>query len=92
VIVRIASEGQFKMEDDQVERLNELDNAAVAAVEKGDEAQFHDLWGKMLELVRSSGRPVDDDELVGSDVILPPADTTFQEAAAEFTGEGLIPD
>jgi hypothetical protein len=92
VIVRIASEGQFKMEDDQVERLNELDNAAVAAVEKGDEAQFQDLWGKMLELVRSAGRPVEDDELVGSDVILPPADTTFQEAAAEFTGEGLIPD
>jgi hypothetical protein len=25
-------------------------------------------------------------------VILPPADTTFQEAAAEFSGEGLIPD
>jgi hypothetical protein len=92
VIVRIASEGQFKMEDDEVERLNELDNAAVAAVEKGDEAQFQDLWGKMLELVRSAGRPVEDDELVGSDVILPPADTTFQEAAAEFTGEGLIPD
>jgi hypothetical protein len=92
VIVRIASEGQFKMPADQVDRLNELDNAAVAAVEAGDEAQFHDLWGKMLELVRSAGQPVDEDELVGSDVILPPADTTFQEAAAEFTGEGLIPD
>jgi hypothetical protein len=92
VIVRIASEGQFKMPDDQVERLNELDNAAVAAVENGNEHEFHDLWGKMLELVRSSGTPVDDDELVGSDVILPPADTTFAEAAAEFTGEGLIPD
>jgi hypothetical protein len=92
VIVRIASEGQFKMPDDQVERLNELDNAAVAAVENGNEGEFQDLWGKMLELVRSSGTPVDDDELVGSDVILPPADTTFAEAAAEFTGEGLIPD
>jgi hypothetical protein len=46
----------------------------------------------MLELVRSEGQPVDDDELVGSDVILPPADTTFAEACAEFTGEGLIPD
>jgi hypothetical protein len=92
VIVRIASEGQFKMPTDQVERLNELDNAAVAAVENGNEQEFHDLWGKMLELVRSSGTPVDDDELVGSDVILPPADTTFAEAAAEFTGEGLIPD
>jgi hypothetical protein len=92
VIVRIASEGQFKMESAQVDRLNELDNQAVAAVEAGDEGQFHDLWGKMLELVRSEGKPVDDDELVGSDVILPPADTTFAEAAAEFTGEGLIPD
>jgi hypothetical protein len=92
VIVRIASEGQFKMPEDAVNRLNELDNQAVAAVEAGDEPQFHDLWGKMLELVRSEGQPVDNDELVGSDVILPPADTTFQEAAAEFTGEGLIPD
>jgi hypothetical protein len=92
VIVRIASEGQFKMPEEAVNRLNELDNQAVAAVEAGDEGQFHDLWGKMLELVRSEGQPVDDDELVGSDVILPPADTTFQEAAAEFTGEGLIPD
>jgi hypothetical protein len=92
VIVRIASEGQFKMPSDQVDRLNELDNAAVAAVEAGDEDEFHNLWGQMLELVRSAGQLVDDDELVGSDVILPPADTTFQEAAAEFTGEGLIPD
>jgi hypothetical protein len=92
VIVRIASEGQFKMESEAVDRLNELDNQAVAAVTGGDEGQFSDLWGKMLELVRSEGTPVDDDELVGSDVILPPADTTFAEAAAEFTGEGLIPD
>jgi hypothetical protein len=92
VIVRIASEGQFKMPEEAVDRLNALDNQAVAAVEAGDEGQFRDLWGKMLELVRSEGQPVDDDELVGSDVILPPADTTFQEAAAEFTGEGLIPD
>jgi hypothetical protein len=80
------------MPAEQVDRLNELDNAAVAAVEAGDEGEFHNLWGQMLELVRSSGQPVDEDELVGSDVILPPADTTFQEAAAEFTGEGLIPD
>jgi hypothetical protein len=92
VIVRIASEGQFKMPEEAVDRLNQLDNNAVAAVEAGDQEQFHDLWGKMLELVRSEGQPVDEDELVGSDVILPPADTTFQEAAAEFTGEGLIPD
>ena len=31
-------------------------------------------------------------ELEGSEVILPPPDVSFAEAAAEFTGEGLIPD
>jgi hypothetical protein len=92
VIVRIAGEGQYEFPDDQADRLNELDNSVVAAVEAGDEAQFKDVWGQMLELVKSSGKPVPDDELVGSDVILPPADISLAEAAAEFTGEGLIPD
>jgi hypothetical protein len=34
---------------------------------------------------------VPDDELLGSDVILPPADVSLEEAKADFTGEGLIP-
>ena len=34
----------------------------------------------------------DDDELVESDVIMPPRDVSFEEARGEFTGEGLIPD
>ena len=46
----------------------------------------------MLELVASDGDRLDDDELVESDVILPPRDVTFDEAKGEFTGEGLIPD
>ena len=46
----------------------------------------------MLELVRRDGTPLGDDELEESDVILPPPDTTFAEAAHEFTGDGLIPD
>ena len=46
----------------------------------------------MLELVASDGNAVDSDELVESDVILPPRDITFDEAKAEFSGEGLIPD
>ena len=92
MIVRIASEGQYELPDDLAEQLNELDNQLVTVCEAGDETQFDDIWGKMLELVRSSGRRIDDDELIGSDVILPPADITMAEAAAEFTGEGLIPD
>jgi hypothetical protein len=92
VIVRIANEGQFKLPDDHAARLNELDNEAVAAAEAKDEAKFNDLWQQMLTLVESDGEEVADDELVSSDVILPPRDVSFEEACAEFTGEGLIPD
>ena len=64
----------------------------VEAVEAGDEERFQQLFEEMLELVRRDGRPLADDELEESDVILPPPDTSFEEAAHEFTGEGLIPD
>ena len=37
------------------------------------------------------GRPVPEDELIGSDIILPPLDVSLEEAQAEFQGEGLIP-
>lgn len=90
MIVRIATEGQWRLPSEEVDRLNALDNEAVAAVNAGDEQRFHELFAQMLELVRG-GQELGGDELHGSDVILPPADTTFEEAAAEFSGDGLIP-
>jgi hypothetical protein len=92
VIVRIATEGQYRLPDGDAEKLNELDNAVVTAVDSDDEDGFHTTFEQMLELVRREGQPLGDDELEDSDVILPPPDLSFVEAAAEFTGEGLIPD
>jgi hypothetical protein len=92
VIVRIANEGQFRLPDEDAARLNQLDNDAVAAAEAKDEAKFNELWQQMLDLVAKDGEEVADDELLSSDVILPPRDISFEEACAEFTGEGLIPD
>ena len=92
MIVRIAGEGQYRLPDSDAERLNELDNRAVAAVEQGDETGFQELWTQMLELVASDGNELPVEELVESDVILPPRDISFAEAQGEFTGEGLIPD
>jgi hypothetical protein len=92
VIVRIATEDQYRLPDADAERLNELDNQAVAAVDAGDEDRFHAVFEEMLQLVRSDGHKLGEDELEESDVILPPPDTTLTEAAHEFTGDGLIPD
>ena len=92
MIVRIATEDQYRLPDEDAARLNELDNEAVAAANAGDEARFHALFDEMLALVRRDGHKLDDDDLEESDVILPPPDTSFDEARHEFTGDGLIPD
>ena len=91
MIVRIATEGQYELQGGDEETLNALDNDAVVACQSGDEQQFREVFDRMLDFIRSHGRAVPDDELAVSDVILPPPDTTLEEARAEFTGEGLIP-
>ncbi|MFP5364805.1 MAG: PspA-associated protein PspAA [Thermoleophilia bacterium] len=92
MIVRIMGEGQYRLPEAVHERVNELDNAVVAAVEKDDEDGFHAAFEEMLDVIRSAGEQLGDDELETSDVIVPPSDTSIAEAAADFSGDGLIPD
>jgi hypothetical protein len=91
VIVRIATEGQYELTESDAEVLNELDNHAVAACDTGDEEQFKQAFNELIEFVRKNGQPVAEDVLEPSDVIIPPPDVSFEEAKAEFSGEGLIP-
>ncbi len=92
MIVRISGEDQYQLEDSEAARLNELENGVAARVEGGREDGFAEAYAGLLEFVRTHGKRVEDDDLATSDVILPPADLTFEEAGREFTGEGLIPD
>ncbi|MEA2193603.1 MAG: hypothetical protein QOG42_37 [Solirubrobacteraceae bacterium] len=92
MIVRIMGEGQYRLSQEVLERVNELDNAVVKAVEANDEDTFHESFEELLDVIRSEGEHLGDEEIETSDVIVPPADTSFAEAAAEFTGDGLIPD
>jgi hypothetical protein len=92
MIVRILNEDQYRVPEELLGTLNELDNACVAAVEAGDEGLFRATYDQLLALVRDRGEVLGDDDLAGSDLMLPPADVTMEEAREEFTGEGLIPD
>ena len=92
MIVRIATENQYELPDDAAERLNDLDNLCVEAVDAGSETRFREVFEQMLDLVRSEGHLLGEDILHGSDVILPPPDVTFAEAKDGFSGDGLIPD
>jgi hypothetical protein len=92
MIVRVSTEGQYELEDGALERMHELDNACQVAVEADDSERFHSCYEQLLELIRTEGSELQDDNLRGSDLTLPPPDITLQEAQSEFSAHGLIPD
>ena len=91
MIIRIPTEGQFNLPGSYVDQLNDVDDKLVEAVESGDRASFRELLSQMLNLVREHGSPLPVDELVESDLMLPTADLTLEEAQELFVGEGLLP-
>ena len=90
MIVRIATEGQYRISDDQLPRLRELDSAVIATAESGDAEGFEARFTELLQFVRS-GELLDDAHLGPSDSILPPPDVSLAEATRELRTEGLIP-
>ncbi len=92
MIVRIMGEGQYRLSEECVQRVNDLDNAVVKAVDADDEDGFHASFEEMLAVIRDEGDHLGDEEIENSDVIVPPPDTSMAEAAADFSGDGLIPD
>jgi hypothetical protein len=90
VIVRIATEGQYRLSEEQLPRLHELDAGVVAAAEAGDEDLFERSFAELLAFVRT-GELLNDVHLGSSDAILPPPDVSLAEAINEFDTKDLIP-
>jgi PspA-Associated protein len=85
-------EGQYRVGDDLVAKLDKLDNRAVAAVDRDDEADLDAALDEMADLVRAEGERLSDDEITPSDVIIPPSDLSLEETRMLFAGHGLVPD
>jgi PspA-Associated protein len=92
VIVRLMTEGRYEVDDEVAKGLNDIDDQAGEAVERGDEAQLSELLRRMAEAVRTNGIRVPDEDTSPSDAIIPPDDLTLDEARRLFEDEGLIPD
>ncbi len=91
MIIRILSEGQYRLDSSLLDRLNNLDNRLVQVVAAGDEAEYQSLFAQMIDLVRDKGSKVAVEEILESDIILPAPDTTLKEAQGLFIGAGLVP-
>jgi hypothetical protein len=92
VIVRLSGEGQYRVPDEVVQKLNELDDEAQTALDGEDEPELDRKLDEMWELVRLEGEPLLDDDLSPSDFVIPPSDLTLEETKRLFSAEGLIPD
>jgi hypothetical protein len=90
VIVRILGEGQFRVGDDTATKLTALDKDLDAAVRDHQEAAFSAALRGAIALVRATGTPLEADEFVTADVILPFSDATIDEVQ-KLLADGTIP-
>jgi hypothetical protein len=86
-------EGQYRADDELLSALNDLDDEAVAALNRNDEPELDRYLDEMWNLVKARGTRIPDDEIVTSDVVIPPSDLTLEETRELMSeSEGLIPD
>src|SRR5437867_8737503 len=93
-IVRIMGRGQFTVDGKTLKRLNDIDNAIVELVsnERSDDLEFKKRLTELNSIVEKNGKPLDPREIIKSDIILPSADLSIDEAKRRFRGEGVIPE
>jgi hypothetical protein len=93
-IVRIMGHGQFTVDSKTLKKLNDIDNEIVKMVsmERSDDVEFKKRLAELGEMVVKNGKPLDPREIIKSDIILPSADLSIDEAKRLFRGEGVIPE
>jgi hypothetical protein len=63
-----------------------------AAVEANDSEAFESALRELVGAIRLKGEELGLDEFIGSDAIIPDADTSLEEARQLLSEEGLVPN
>ncbi|GFN24209.1 MAG: hypothetical protein IMW96_03135 [Thermoanaerobacteraceae bacterium] len=84
MIIRILTEGQYRLKNEALSELDKLDDELLEAIANNDEEGFNRRFCEVLTLIRDRGTKVEDTELVESDLVLPAPDTTLEEARELF--------
>jgi len=90
MIIRILGEGQFRLDDGLVQKINKIDNQIVDHVSKGKKTEYVQDLANLISTIKELAEPVDPEEILPSDIIIPPSDLSFEEARKVFCDEGLI--
>jgi predicted transcriptional regulator len=92
MIIRIMGEGQYRASEALCDELNKIDNRIVALVEEGKKDEFRKELIKLISKIKEKGEAIRAEEIMTSDVIVPPEDLSFDEARNIFKGDGIIED
>lgn len=79
MIVRILGEGQFELDDEHLESLEELDGQLDAAIEADDEEAFASVLQQVIDTVRSNGTPVEAETIAPSQLTVPHEGASLEE-------------
>ena len=90
MIIRILGEGQFRLDDNLLDRVNKIDNQIVIHVSNGNKEEYAKDLVNLISTVKELAEPLDPVEILPSDIIIPQSDMSFEEARQVFCNEGLI--
>lgn len=93
-IVRIMGEGQFVVDNKTLKKLNDIDNSLVQLVsnDRSDDTEFKKRLVELVNIVEQNGKQLDSKQIIQSDIILPSADLSIDEAKKLFKNDGVIPE
>jgi hypothetical protein len=92
MIIRIMGEGQYRAPEALCDELNQIDNRIVALVTEGKAEEFRTELAKLISEIKEKGEAIEAEEILESDIIVPPEDLSLEEARAVFKGSGIFED
>ena len=101
IIVRVSGQGQFKVNREIMDRINDIDNSIVSLLENADtdvdansikvkQKELNEKINEIINLIRTNGMPLEDKEITQSQIMIPNPDISVDEAKKIFRGEGII--
>lgn len=92
MIIRIMGEGQYRAPEALCDELNQIDNRIVDLVNEGKVEEFRSELARLISQIKEKGEPIKAEEILESDIIVPPEDLSFEEAKNVFKGSGIFED
>jgi hypothetical protein len=85
-------EGQYRAPEALCDELNQIDNRIVDLVNEGKVEEFRSELARLVSQIKERGEPIKAEEILESDIIVPPEDLSFEEAKNVFKGSGIFED